>query len=97
MKHIKLFESFLNEAAMEAASDEDLKTKYVKPNISETAVSMIDEDMCPICKERFVMQCKCGGPVKHSIQHLIKGHGKVCQNGHRWSYQTEDGNLIIKE
>ena len=90
----------LKEIYDEICVDPRLKTEYeyvskkLGESLNETAVSMIDEDLCPICNEKFVTQCRCGGPVKHSIQHLIKGHGKCCPNGHLWSYQTEDGNVI---
>ncbi len=52
-------------------------------------------DICPVCKKERIGSCRCAGIVKHTVEHLKKGHGLFCENGHRWSYQTEDGNVII--
>lgn len=49
---------------------------------------------CPLCNGPMVMQCKCGGPIKHTLEMLIKGHGMQCANGHRWSDNTSDGKII---
>ncbi len=52
-------------------------------------------DTCPVCGDKMVVSCKCGGPIKHSLDDLKRGHGMTCKNGHRWSYMTADGNPII--
>jgi hypothetical protein len=41
------------------------------------------------------LRCKCASKVKHTIDDLKKGHGMQCENGHRWSSMTIDGNTII--
>lgn len=52
-------------------------------------------DICPVCQKERVGSCRCAGIVKHTVESLKNGHGLVCENGHRWSYQTADGNVII--
>jgi hypothetical protein len=41
-------------------------------------------DLCPVCGEKFEMQCKC-----------MRGE-RTCPNGHSW-YRCKHGNVIIGE
>ena len=38
---------------------------------------------CPVCGEMYCSGCRCSGP--HTVEDLMKGHGRGCANGHRWS------------
>ena len=54
------------------------------------AESQHDYDYCPICGNKYQLQCRCSSRVlPHTAEHLRKGHGRECGNGHVWS-----GNLI---
>ncbi len=54
-------------------------------------------NVCPVCSGKMVSQCRCGGPTKHTIEDLKKGHGMKCENGHQWSNNTADGKTIVLE
>ena len=40
---------------------------------------------CPICGGNAKSRCKCN--YTHTIEHLKKGHGYKCANGHRFSWE----------
>ena len=76
-------------ASKKGLSGEKMESNYGGPASPET---------CPVCGDKMVSTCKCGGPIKHSSDDLKRGHGMICKNGHRWSYQTADGKpVILKE
>lgn len=49
---------------------------------------------CPLCGRPRVEGCRCSSRVVHDIQSLKDGHGCKCENGHRWTTQTADGQII---
>ena len=55
----------------------------------------VDKRECPVCKEPMIGTCRCAGIIKHDLESLKNGHGSHCENGHRWSYQTENGQVVI--
>lgn len=50
------------------------------------------EFLCPICNGKIIRNCRCKGP--HTLELVKKGHGPVCENGHRIS--LEDGAAFDK-
>ena len=55
---------------------------------------------CPICNENAVGSCRCGGgALPHTLEHLKKGHGYKCPNGHNYSSEglSYDSNILINE
>jgi len=67
------------------------------PSLGEPA-SLIplskSKDLCPTCGNKAVSRCRCSKKIKHTLASLRKGHGMCCENGHRWSYNTNSGALI---
>ena len=74
----------------------DVRMPHEDENGSGDKCPMLeDHTICPVCQEKCEGSCKCASFVKHNMDSLRKGHGYRCPNGHQWSYQTADGNLII--
>jgi hypothetical protein len=48
------------------------------------------QEVCPVCGGKMVGTCRCSSRVPHTLDSLKRGHGKRCENGHRWS-----GNLAV--
>ena len=40
-----------------------------------------DWNICEICNGKIITRCRCMGP--HDLASLAKGHGRLCENGHR--------------
>lgn len=55
----------------------------------------INKELCPVCGQKKVGCCRCSGP--HSMEELKKGHGAVCANGHRWSYDGDKATVLKEE
>lgn len=51
----------------------------------ESTINQVNYDNCPICGEKYCEQCRCPSFMHKTIEHLKKGHGRRCKNGHRWS------------
>jgi Mn-containing catalase len=99
--HAGEFLKVLHELAPDEADHYKEGEKEVKKEIKKdetpevTESAEIPKDICPICNEKSVSRCRCGSVVKHTTEDLEKGHGLRCQNGHIWSYQTVDGQLLL--
>ena len=90
--------SLISDVSGEAypVSDPTHFRKLISGIVSDLYESTDDgRDMCPACGVKRETCCKCAGVVKHGIDELDRGHGLRCGNGHKWSYQTRDGNVII--
>lgn len=40
-----------------------------------------DWNICEICGGKIISRCRCMGP--HDLAAIKKGHGRLCENGHR--------------
>lgn len=49
----------------------------------DAARKMVASGECPFCGAKVIQRCRCSGP--HNVEQLRKGHGSLCENGHRWS------------
>ena len=45
---------------------------------------------CRYCDGEIISRCRCSRP--HTIEHIKKGHGVLCENGHRFS-----GDIMIED
>jgi hypothetical protein len=99
--HAGEFLKVLHELAPDEAEhykegEKEVKKEIKKDETPEVAESVeLPKDICPICNEKPVSRCRCGGVVKHTTEDLERGHGLRCPNGHIWSYQTADNKLLL--
>jgi len=63
--------------------------------IKENVEGSVDTCLCPICNQKYEMQCKCMKTNSKTLEDLKRGHGMVCANGHRWTYDTPDGKVLV--
>ena len=92
-----LTESMADGKAFQAFVDQAVAKKETQTNESEEPEDEKNLNICPICKKEAIVSCRCSSKVKHTLEDLKKGHGFGCENGHRWSRQTEDGKVITMD
>lgn len=68
-----------------------VRCPHCAPPLSEA----VDKSKCPACGGERVMGCRCPNRIIHTLEDVKMGHGAECANGHRWTYQTEDGKPIV--
>ena len=91
-EHEERMKALRTERNTQPVAEDIRKSLGISPH-SKTRLMAQDHDYCPICGEKYKSQCRCGGPVlPHHPEHLRKGHGRKCGNGHSWS-----GNLVYDE